>query len=256
MLRHRVIPIVLLDGYSVVKTIQFKTRRNLGNPITVARIYNSRNVDELVLLDIDASKGNRKIDFPTIEEIASECFMPLCVGGGLKTCHDIETVLSKGADKVSINTQALLQKNFIREASAQFGGQSIVVSIDIMKTPQSRYEVYSHAGLKVETALPDLVSKAEQWGAGELLINSVDRDGTMTHYDTELIDMISSLVTLPIITAGGGACPHDGVEGIQAGASAVAFASMFHFTNFTPNDVKREMMEADIPVRYTNEKLQ
>lgn len=149
MLRKRVIPVVLLDGYAVVKTIQFDVRRNLGNPITVTRVYNTRNVDELIVLDIDASKENRRIDLHTIEEVASECFMPLSVGGGLKTCEDIETVLKKGADKVVLNTITLVNPSIIRELSLVFGSQCIIVSIDVKKNG-NKYEFFPHSGVKTD----------------------------------------------------------------------------------------------------------
>ncbi len=170
MLRHRVIPVVLLDGYSVVKTVQFDIRRNLGNPITVARIYNSRNVDELILLDIDASKENRHIDFITIEDMASECFMPLTVGGGLRTCDDIGKALQKGADKVVLNTSALIDSNIIKRASSTFGSQCIVVSVDVNKNG-SCYSIFSHSGCKINIEFLEWCKKAESLGAGELFIN-------------------------------------------------------------------------------------
>ena len=204
MLKHRVIPVVLLDGYSVLKTIGFKTRRNLGNPITTVRIYNARNVDELILLDIDASKENRQIDYFTIEDVASECFMPLAVGGGLSNCAHIENVLKRGADKIVINTSALENPRFIREASANFGAQCIVVSVDV-SLKDGKYCIYSHAGRKVAQELVDWCKEIEQSGAGEIFLNSVDRDGAMGGYDSDLIRLISAEVRIPVIACGGAA---------------------------------------------------
>lgn len=249
MLRFRVIPIVLLDGYSVVKTIRFATRRNLGNPIAVARIYNSRNVDELVLLDIDASKFENKIDAFTIAEVASECFMPLTVGGGLRTCEDISLVLSKGADKVALNTISLENPDFITEASSKFGSQCIVVSVDVKKEYDGEYSVFSHSDKKVHFPLLDWVRKVENLGAGEIILNSVDNDGEMKGYDLELIRCVSSSVNIPVVAVGGLGKPSDAVSAIDNGAAAVAAASAFHFTDITPNDLKDAMAAFGLPVR-------
>lgn len=248
MLRNRVIPVVLLDGYSVVKTIRFKERRNLGSPITVARIYNRRNVDELMLLDIDASKNGDKIDEMTVEEVASECFMPLSVGGGLQNCADIANILSKGADKVVLNTSALKSLSFVKEAADMFGSQCIVASVDVLKKADN-YTVFSHSGVPVNFGLIDWINKLEEAGIGELVINSVDNDGVMCGYDYELITLVSNIVSVPIIALGGVQEPTDAVNGVKAGASAIAAASIFHFTDYTPNDLKLAMNEANIPVR-------
>ena len=249
MLKHRVIPVVLLDGYSVLKTIQFSTRRNLGNPITVARIYNTRNVDELVLLDIDASKHDEKIDEFTISEVASECFMPLAVGGGLRTCKDISNVLARGADKVVLNTIILENPSFVTESSQQFGAQCIVASVDVKKDGNGDYKVYSHSGKPFEKPVIDWVKELEQLGAGEIILNSVDNDGMMEGYDLPLIKQVADLVSIPVIAVGGLQTPKDAVEAVNNGASAVAAASVFHFTDYTPNDLKHEMADAGLPVR-------
>jgi len=249
MLKHRVIPVVLLDGYSVLKTIQFSTRRNLGNPITVARIYNTRNVDELVLLDIDASKYGEKIDEYTIAEVASECFMPLAVGGGLRTCEDISKVLARGADKVVLNTVILDNPDFVAESSRQFGAQCIVASLDVKRDNDGKYKVFSHSGKEFDKPLLEWVKELEKLGAGEILLNSVDNDGKMEGYDLSLVEIISELVSIPVIAVGGLKEPADAVSAIKSGASAVAAASVFHFTDITPNDLKREMKSAGLPVR-------
>lgn len=249
MLKHRIIPIVLLDGYSVVKTINFNTRRNLGNPIAVARIYNTRNVDELVLLDIDASKNGEKIDEYTIEAVASECFMPLAVGGGLSSCEDISRVLSRGADKVVLNTITLENPNFITEAANRFGVQCVVVSIDVKRSEDGASEIFSHSGKTVDFALLDWAREVERLGAGEIILNSVDHDGCMNGCDLELIKSVSSCVKIPVVAVGGVKEPADAVKMIQGGAAAVAAASVFHFTSITPNDLKEEMLVAGLPVR-------
>lgn len=249
MLRHRVIPVVLLDGYAVVKTIRFDVRRNLGNPVTVARIYNTRNVDELVLLDIDASKEGRKIDLDTIRDVASECFMPLTVGGGLNSVDDIGAALSSGADKVTLNTSALKRPELIREGADVFGCQCIVVSIDVKRSPDGEAQVYSHAGVSCDRSLSDWVKEAEALGAGEILINAVDRDGVMGGYDFPLIASLSEQVHIPIIACGGASSISDGAEAVRAGASAIAAASIFHFTSITPEEMKAELARSGFPTR-------
>jgi imidazole glycerol-phosphate synthase subunit HisF len=249
VLRYRVIPIVLIDGYSVLKTFNFNSRRSLGSPITVARTYNTRNVDELILLDLDASKEARSIDLFTIRDVAQELFMPLTVGGGIRTVDDIENVLTKGgADKVSINSGALADPFFIKEASEIFGAQCIVASIDVRKV-DDKYCVYSHSKQKAIYDLQAWVKKVEELGAGEILLNSVDLDGTMNGMDYDLIKSISDLVKIPIIAVGGVSCPADCAKAALAGASAVGASSIFHFTSYTPEECKKEMHFQGLPVR-------
>ncbi len=247
MLRTRVIPVVLIDGYSVVKTINFDERRNQGNPITVARIYNTRNVDELILLDIDASKDGRSIDLFTIEEIASECFMPLTVGGGISSLEDIKLVLARGADKVSINSAAIENPDLIVEASRKYGAQCIVASVDVKKEGDD-YLVYSKGSVKDMDAF-EWIRKLESLGAGEILLNSVDLDGTMSGVDLDLIGMARNDLGVPLIYCGGVKSPSDYIRPIELGASAVAAASIFHFTRWTPDCCKRELEKNGIPVR-------
>ncbi|MFZ1624477.1 MAG: imidazole glycerol phosphate synthase cyclase subunit [Gammaproteobacteria bacterium] len=248
MLRHRVIPVVLINGYSVLKTIRFSERRNLGNPITVARTYNTRNVDELILLDIDASTQKRSIDMFTVREIASECFMPLTVGGGLRSIEDIQKLLKAGADKVSLNYGALVDPEFVRNAVRVFGAQCIVVSIDIRRRDGVN-RVWSRVDPALDLDPLEWIARAQALGAGELLINFVDRDGTMEGCDQESIGGYAQAADVPLIACGGISGPDDCVAAIRAGASAVAAASIFHFTNVTPNDCKRRMAEQGIPVR-------
>jgi cyclase len=248
MLRYRVIPLVLLDGYSVVKTIQFNVRRNLGSPITVAKVYNARNVDELILLDIDASKERRGIDLHTIEAVASECFMPLTVGGGIKTCDDIARVLKAGADKVSLNTVLFENPGFFKEAVSVFGSQCIVASIDIKKSSSGEYTLYSHSGKDLNFTLDGCIKFLMESKVGELL-NSVDADGMMTGYDLGLVSYVSKNTNIPVIAAGGASSAADFSLVVKAGASAIAAASIFHFTSITPRECKEDMKMANIPVR-------
>jgi imidazole glycerol-phosphate synthase subunit HisF len=253
MLCHRVMPIVLLDGYSVVKSIQYRDRRNLGNPISVARVYNNRNVDELVLLDIDASKQKRRIDLHTVTAVASECFMPLSVGGGIRTLADIEAVLGGGADKVVLNTIALEDSDFIRRAASHFGSQCIVVSIDVCHDKErNEYCVYSHSGVDSLPQLTEWVQRACQLGAGEIVLSSVDRDGMFNGYELPLIEAVASVTSVPVIVSGGAGEPEHAVDALQSGASAIAAASVFHFTNHTPNDLKQAIDQAGFPVRLVS----
>jgi len=249
MLRHRVIPMVLLDGYSVVKTIKFDVRRNLGNPITVARIYNTRDVDELILLDIDAAKEQRRIDLVTVEDITRECFMPLTVGGGLRTCEDIAEALAHGADKVAINTIFLEDPSVARESARVFGSQCIVVSLDVTCDSDGRYILHSHSGGRVRRSFDEAIALCNECEVGEILVNSVDRDGVMTGYDIALIDYAARRTSIPIIAAGGAGKPEDCAMIVKAGASAAAAASMFHFTSITPRTCRDAMRDAGIPVR-------
>lgn len=248
MLKKRIIPIVLLDGFSVLKTIKFEERRNLGSPITVLRTYNTRNVDELILLDIDATKDKRSIDIFTVMEISSECFMPLTIGGGLKTVDDIALVLSKGADKISINSGALDNPSLIKEASKCFGSQSIVVSIDVIKTSDG-YQIYKNGEKLNSIKLTDWCKEASFLGAGELLINAVNLDGTMAGGDAHLADSISTIVDIPVIYAGGLSDPTNCVEIGLTNVSALGISSIFHFTNITPLECKTEMDRNGISVR-------
>ena len=249
MLCHRVIPIVLLDGYSVLKTIEFDIRRNLGNPITIAKIYNSRKVDELILLDIDASKEKRSIDLHTVTEVAKECFMPLTVGGGIRDCNDITAILEAGADKVSINSSFLEGLDFIKEAVNVFGSQCIVISLDIKKDQQNEFQIFSHVGIKHQISLCKALKRIEECKAGEILLNNVDLDGKMTGYDLEIIKIVSLKINIPIRAAGGASKPEDFGRAVRAGASASSGSSIFHFTSFTPNDCKDAMAKAGIEVR-------
>lgn len=248
MLRARVIPIVLIDGFSVLKTINFSERRNLGSPVTVVRTYNTRNVDELIILDIDASKQNRSIDIFTIRDISEDCFMPLTVGGGIKSVSDIESCLSNGADKVSINTAALQDPGFVERAASIFGSQCIVVSLDIAKG-EGGHQVVSSVSKEYRGNLQSLIKMASNAGAGEILLNSVDKDGTLQGPDLDLIRVAAECTKVPIIYTGGIAAPSDCSRVIRSGASAVAASSIFHFSSITPKDCKLEMQSSGIPVR-------
>ncbi|MDC6449543.1 imidazole glycerol phosphate synthase cyclase subunit [Pseudomonadales bacterium] len=248
MLKKRIIPIVLLDGFSVLKTINFDIRRNVGSPITVLRTYNTRNVDELILLDIDASRSGRTIDKFIVQDIAAECFMPLAIGGGLKTLSDISSMLNSGADKVTLNTAALENPGLIRDSAESFGSQAIVVSIDV-KRENGGYYIFKNGKVFRDISLLEWCEKACHLGAGELLINSVDLDGTLKGGDRSLADLIANAVDVPVIYAGGISCEVDCANVAGSKVAALGIASLFHFTGVTPNDCKNELARCDIPVR-------
>lgn len=230
MLQTRVIPCLLLRGRGLVKGVNFKDHQYLGDPINAVRIFNEKEVDELIFLDIVATRENRIPDLEHISNIADECYMPFTVGGGINTVEHIRDILSAGAEKVSINTAAVENPSLIREASDIFGSQSIVVSIDCKKT-KNRYEVYTHSATKSTALNPvEYAVKMEELGVGEILLTSVDREGTRGGYDIELIKMVSDEVHVPVIASGGAGKLEDFAAAVKDGnASAVAAGSFFVF---------------------------
>ncbi|KAB7889773.1 glycosyl amidation-associated protein WbuZ [Poseidonibacter ostreae] len=248
MLKHRIIPCVLLKDWQLVKSIQFGSFRTIGHPTSTSRIYNARDVDELIVLDIDASMHNEEINTEIITDIANECFMPLTIGGGINSIDDIYKILNAGADKVSINTKAIQDKEFIKKASSIFGSQCIVCSIDVKKQDKT-YKVYSRKDGILDIDPLELALEYEKYGAGEILLTSVDNDGTTNGYDLELLKYISKKLSIPVIINGGAGMPHHCVEAIQNGADAVAAAYIFHFSKYTPNDIKKELFLNNILAR-------
>lgn len=253
MLKTRVIPVLLFKNPEIglVKSIKFDDLRVVGNPINAARVYNSRNVDELIFLDIGSRRDSGEMNLKIIKQILDECFMPVTVGGKVGSLADVRRLLLAGADKISINTEALQNPGLISHVANSYGSQCVVVSIDAKKT-NSGYHVFTFAG-QIDTGLKpaDWSKHAESKGAGEILITSIDRDGTMTGYDIQLVKMVADAVKIPVIAAGGAGQPEHMVTAIkQARASAVAAASIFHFTHWTPTMVKTEMDKAGIPVRF------
>lgn len=250
MLKHRIIPCVLLKDWQLVKSIGFKSFRTIGHPTSTARIYNARNVDELIVLDIDASNNNEDINIEIIADIANECFMPLTIGGGIKTINDIQQVLNAGADKISLNSKALKDVNFIKKASSIFGSQCIVCSIDVKKIA-GKYRVFSKKNGIIDICPLALAKKYQNYGAGEILLTSVDAEGSNLGYDIGLIKLFKNQLKIPIILNGGMGKPNDAIEAIQNGADAIAAAYIFHFSQWTPNDIKQALFEYNIPVRFT-----
>lgn len=228
MYRSRVIPCLLLKNKGLYKTVKFKDPKYLGDPINTLRLFNGKEVDEVIILDISASQNNSEPGFEYLRRLAGECFMPICYGGGITTLDQIERLYKIGIEKASFNTALHSKPKLIREASENFGAQSIVASIDVKKKPFSSYSVFIESGKKDLKINPvEYARKAEDLGVGEILINSIDRDGMMNGYDYELIGKISSAVSVPVIASGGAGNLRDCVEAIKSGASAAAAGSLF-----------------------------
>lgn len=231
MYRTRVIPCLLLKNQGLVKTVKFKAPIYLGDPINVVRIFNDKEVDELVLLDITATIEHGKPRVKLISQIASECFMPLAYGGGIRSLEDIRELFGIGIEKVIINSFAVENPSFIREAADQAGSASVVVSIDVKKNLRGKQEVFIHSGTKPTGLDPvKYAQEMEAMGAGELLLNSIDLDGTMDGYDLELIKCVSRAVHIPVVACGGAGSVANLAEAVkEGGASAAAAGSLFVF---------------------------
>jgi len=251
MLKTRVIPCLDVKDGRVVKGVNFVDLIDAGDPVEQARIYDAEGADELCFLDITASSDNRDTIFDVVARTAEACFMPVTVGGGVRTLEDIRKLLLAGADKVSINTAAVKNPDFVREAARKFGSQCIVVSIDAKSTGPDKFEIFTHGG-REPTGI-DAVSFAKQmteYGAGELLVTSMDRDGTQSGFNIPLTKTIADSVHVPVIASGGVGTLDHMVEGVRdAHASAVLAASIFHFGTYRIREVKDHMKAAGIPVR-------
>jgi cyclase len=231
MIQSRVIPCLLLQYKGLVKTVKFKNPKYLGDPINIVRIFNDKEVDELVFLDITATVENRPPSFDLLRNISSECFMPLGYGGGIRNMQDVKQLLSSGIEKVILNTSAVGNPSLIREAADHAGSSSVVISIDVKKNLLGRYEVHTRSGKK-KTGLDPVrhALEMEKLGAGEILVNSIDRDGTMQGYDLDLIRMIADSVNIPVVACGGAGNLNHLKEAIKQGhASAAAAGSLFVF---------------------------
>ncbi len=255
MFKVRIIPCLDVKDGRVVKGINFVNLRDAGDPVEAAIAYDAAGADELTFLDITASHENRGIMLDVVRRTAEACFMPLTVGGGVRTVDDIRALLTSGADKVSINTAAVARRQFVAEAAEKFGDQCIVVAIDAKKVSQpgetDRWEIFTHGG-RNPTGI-DAVAYAREvvaLGAGEILLTSMDRDGTRNGYDIALTRAIAEAVTVPVIASGGVGNLDHLVEGIRDGhASAVLAASIFHFGEYSVRDAKTYMARAGLPVR-------
>ncbi|HVK54017.1 MAG TPA: AglZ/HisF2 family acetamidino modification protein [Burkholderiales bacterium] len=231
MIQSRVIPCLLLKGCGLYKTIKFKNPVYIGDPINAVRIFNDKGVDELVILDIEASLTQRGPNFELIADIASEAFIPLCYGGGVRSIDDFTRLFKLGVEKVSLNSAAVNTPDLIESAAKKFGRQSIVVSIDAKKTLLGRYETYINSGRENAKMDPVAAAKrAEELGAGEILLYAMDRDGTMQGLDIPLINRVTEAVSIPVVASGGASSLKDIAAAVhQGGASAVAAGSMFVF---------------------------
>lgn len=226
----RCIPVLLLQDGALVKTVQFQNPKYIGDPLNAVRIFNEKEVDELVFLDLDASVKGTPIPIRLLEEIAGECFMPLSFGGGIKTIEDIRQIIQIGIEKVIIGTEAVENPEFVKQAVTEFGSSSICVSLDIQKKMSGEYELYTRSGTKRIFQDPIEYAKVlEQLGVGEILLHSIDREGTGIGFDLELIRAIRQAVKIPIIISGGAGTMEHLCEGVENGASAVAAGSMFVF---------------------------
>jgi cyclase len=228
MLRRRIIPALLLRDGGLVKTVKFSKERYIGDPINAVKIFNEKEVDELCLLDIGATTEGRPPAYSEINEIVSEAFMPIGYGGGIQTMDHVEQLFKIGVEKVIMNTAAFENETLVKEASSVFGNQSIVVSIDIKKDIWGHYKIFTRSGKsKQKIDLITAVKKMQDLGAGEIILNNIDRDGTMQGYDIEPIDKISKAIEVPLVALGGAASIDDFVDAIQHGAAAVSAGSMF-----------------------------
>ncbi len=250
----RVIPCLDVDAGRVVKGVNFLDLRDAGDPVELAAAYDEQGADELVFLDITASSGNRETTYDMVRRTAEQIFIPLTVGGGVRTVDDINTLLRNGADKVGINTAAIARPELLNEAASRFGAQCIVLSIDARRADtESGFEVTTHGG-RQGTGIDAIAwaIEASELGAGEILLNSMDADGTKDGYDLELIRKVRSEVTIPVIASGGAGKLADFAPAVDAGADAVLAASVFHFGELTISDVKHELARSGHIVRLTS----
>ncbi len=256
MLAKRVIPCLDVHDGAVTRGVQFGRAeegglRNVGDPVELAVRYDEQGADEMVFFDITASAHGRDTMVDVMERVASRCFMPLTVGGGIRTVEDMGIMLKAGADKISINSAALAKPELIREGAEKFGSQCIVVSVDAKKTGDGKWGVFSHGGRK-ETGLDavEWSARAVELGAGEIVLNSIDADGTKAGYDLEITRRISESVGVPVVASGGAGCLEHMAEVLHEGrADAVLAASIFHFGEYTVADVKAFLKQDGIPVR-------
>jgi cyclase len=228
MLQTRVIPVLLLKGKGLVKTVKFNNPKYIGDPFNAVKIFNEKEVDELLVLDIMASKESRGPNFELIKGIASECFMPLGYGGGIKNIEDVKRLFSIGIEKVVINTMSITDLTLIEDSSKIFGDQSIVACVDISKNIFGNYTIYNHVSSKSEKiSIEDHLISLQNAGIGEIIINSVDLDGTMKGFDIQLIKKVTKFIKVPLVVCGGAGSINDFKQAINAGANAVSAGSLF-----------------------------
>tara|TARA_Y100001970_G_C13892668_1_gene679542 strand:+ start:21 stop:779 length:759 start_codon:yes stop_codon:yes gene_type:complete len=251
MLKNRIIPCLDVQNGRVVKGINFVELKDAGDPVEQAKIYSDGGADEICFLDITASNENRDTIIDIVRKTAKECFVPLTVGGGVRTIQNITDLLLAGADKVSINTAAVKNVDFVKEASKKFGSQCIVVAIDAKKVSENKWEVFTHGGRnKTDIDAIEFAKQVETNGAGEILLTSMDKDGTKSGYDIDLLKSITTITNIPVIASGGvGTLDHlyDGI--VKGGASAVLAASIFHYGEHKIKDAKEYLNSKNVSVR-------
>ncbi len=250
MLKTRIIPCLDVANGRVVKGVNFQNLIDAGDPVKQAQFYYQENADELCFLDINASYENRDTMFDMVDKISKVCFIPFAVGGGVKSVADFSKLMLCGADKVCVNSAAITNPNLITEAALKFGSQAVIVAIDAKKNSAGNYKIYTHGGRK-ETEI-DAISwslQAQELGAGEILLTSMDKDGTKSGYDLEILSKISKKLKIPVIASGGVGNLNHLKEGIQAGASAVLAASIFHFKEYSIKEAKEFLTQENILVR-------
>ena len=249
MLKNRIIPCLDVKNGRVVKGINFVDLKDAGDPVEQAKIYSDGGADEICFLDITASNENRDTIYDVVDKTSKKCFVPLTVGGGVRSVDDINKLLNCGADKVSINTAAVQNAKVVEDSSRKFGSQCIVVAIDAKRNGDA-WEIFTHGG-RNPTGINALefALKMENCGAGELLVTSMDKDGTQSGYDVELMQKVSSSVNIPVIASGGVGTLDHLYDGIKSGASAVLAASIFHYGTYSVNEAKQYLASKDIPVR-------
>lgn len=250
MLKVRIIPTLLWKNFGLVKGRGFNSWRRIGSILPAVKVFNTRQVDELIIMDISATEELRDPDYEMVAEIAHECFVPLTIGGGISRIEHIKKLLQLGADKISINSAALRNPELITEAANRFGVQCIVVSIDAIQNTNGEFYCAVHAGKK-ETSVPvlDWAAQVAEKGAGEILLTDVKFDGTMQGYNQDLIKKVASVVSIPVIASGGAGKLSDFSDAIHNGASALAAASLFQFTELTPMEIKQFLELQKIPIR-------
>jgi cyclase len=239
-----------VDNGRVVKGVNFQNLRDAGDPVEMAKVYDAEGADELTFLDITASSGNRETTYDVVRRTAEQVFIPLTVGGGVRTADDVDKLLRAGADKVGVNTAAIARPELIREIAERFGRQVLVLSVDARRTEAGTFEVTTHGGRR--SAGIDAVEwahRAAELGAGEILLNSMDADGTKDGYDIEMIEAVRKHVTVPVIASGGAGRLDHFAPAVAAGADAVLAASVFHFGDLRIGDVKGSLRAAGHPVR-------
>jgi cyclase len=256
MLKLRVIPCLDVKDGRVVKGVNFVSLRDAGDPVEQAAVYDAAGADELTFLDITASSDNRDTILDVVSRTAEKIFLPLTVGGGIRSVADMRRLLLAGADKCSINSAAITRPELVAEAAEKFGSQCVVVAIDARQSAPGRWEVFSHGG-RVNTGLDviDWAQRLAACGAGEILLTSMDRDGTGQGFDLPLLRAICAAVTIPVVASGGVGTLQHFVEGAQAGATGLLAASVFHYGTFSIGQVKTAMAQAHLPVRFARAKI-